>query len=101
MLDLGSGPRVECAFATSSAPALNRTVRVQGRVEPACRIAHLPQGEVENVASYAGIKRIVRDLEGFCVNAGKLCLVIQHLFKMRDAPMRVGRIPMEASAKLI
>lgn len=76
MLDLGNGPGVERALAASSTSALDRAVHVQSRVESAYWVAHLSQGKVQNVANYAYVKGIMRDLERFRVNGCELCLVI-------------------------
>ena len=45
--------------------------------------------------------RVARDLKCFEIGDGKLRLVVQHLFEMRNEPVFVDRIAMKAAAELI
>ena len=44
---------------------------------------------------------VARDLVGFQVGDGELRLVVEHFFKMRDVPACIGRVAVEAPAKMI
>src|SRR5713101_9773637 len=80
---------------------MERTVRVQSRVEDAFWAAHFPECEVESVARNIGVERIPRCLVGLGVEHGQLCLVVQHLFEMRHTPADICGVAMKTAANLI
>ena len=71
------------------------------RVEAALRLSHLAQDVVERFAGDSGVVGIAGDLERFEIGRDEQGVVVEHLFKVRDQPAFIGRVPCEAAAEMI
>ncbi len=76
-------------------------IRVLGGVEPALRAAHFREHVVERAPGNVQVALVAGQLPGVQVAAGKLGVVVEHFFKMRDEPDRIDRVAVESAAEVI
>jgi hypothetical protein len=76
-------------------------VGVLGRVEPAPRVGHVSTHVLEGVLGNLGEEPVARRLRRLQVRQGQLGLVVQHLLEVRDPPLPIDRVAVEAAAEVI
>jgi len=92
--DLGLCPDIEGAL-----PAL--AVGVLGGVERAATVGQVTQHVVEDPARHRCVSLAARRLERLNVDMAQQCLIVQHLLEVRHPPLPIGRVAVEAAAKVV
>ncbi len=94
-------PKIESSFRGLRPARGDGAVGVQRRAETAAGKLQLAQREVEDASRNGGVETIVRNLIGLAIDNSELRLIVEHLLEMRNAPLRVDGIAMEAPSNLI
>ena len=76
-------------------------VGIERRVERSARVAQFAKHEFDRLFGNLLVMTLVGVAVGFGIDVGQLGIVVQHLFKMRDAPEAVGAVAVEAAAGVI
>ena len=100
-IDLRFLPHVERTLNFISLLFGVNTVGVFRRIESSLRRGHIPQNVFQCFARNGCKKFIVSELICIEVRIDQLCLVIQHLFKMWNAPLSINGIAVESAAEMV
>ena len=76
-------------------------VGVEARVVAALRRLHLVHHPCRGLGRHARIGRVAAGERGVGVHREQRAVVVQHLFEVRDHPLRIDRVAAEAAAQLI
>ncbi len=93
-LQLGGGPHVKAAL-------LAIAVGIQAGEEPALLAGHLPRHEADGLLDDSPKHRAPGDQPGVDVRAGEEGVVVQHLLEVRNQPVGIHRVAMEATPQLV
>ena len=99
--DLLPVPEVKSPFPQRPGIFGRWAIRIFGRRESSLPIRHVPEDVIKRTARGRHATIITRYLENIEARLDQLCLVIEHLLKMRHSPLGIDGIAVEPAADLI
>jgi len=102
VLDLFGRPDVEGALHTFSLRVVDRrTARVERGVEAAVRVTEFTVDERERLPDHVGVALFAEGPIAVHVRSDERRLVVQHLLEVRDRPVGVRAVAVEAAAEVV
>ena len=76
---------------------IDHAVGILGGIKAALRMSHVALYVTKDIAGYLCQRFIARNLKPFQIGNRKLSLIVEHLFKVRNEPLRVHGVAMESA----
>ncbi len=76
-------------------------IGVQAAVKPASRVSQFAQAEIQGFFRYPLEQGVAPYLPGMQIGSGEQGVIVEHFFKMRHQPTRIGAVAVKTAAHLV